>query len=330
MTVLVTGGTGFVGLNLAEALLARGEPVVLAGLDQPPAPALRRFRQLPGTLATETVDVRDGAALEALFRRHQVTRLFPFAAVTSGPDRESVQPEAVFHVNLLGLIAQLQAARAAGVWRVIVPSSSSVYGEAFYRLPELDEDAACVPVSLYGISKFAVERTGLRLGALWGLDVIAARIGALFGPWERDTGLRDTLSPFWQAAQLALQRREAALPETLPTYSFVYARDAAAALLWLLDLRDPPHRVFNICGGVDLRSALPGFCARLAQAFPGFRYRTSHDSAEVNVQPSDPRPRGRMATGRLAHAGWTAAYGEDRACADYLYFLEHAADGPDA
>ena len=202
MTVLVTGGTGFVGLNLAEALLARRERVVLAGLDQPPAAALRRFAQLPGTLVTEVADVRDEAGLEALFRRHSVTRLFPFAAVTSGPEREGAQPEAVFQTNLLGLIAQLRAARAAGVARVIVPSSSAVYGESFYRLPELDEESACVPVSLYGVSKFAVERTGLRLGTLWELDVIAARIGALFGPWERDTGLRDTLSPFWQAAQL--------------------------------------------------------------------------------------------------------------------------------
>lgn len=330
MTVLITGGTGFVGLNLAEALLARGERVVLAGLDQPPASAVRLFAHLPGVLVTEIVDVRDAAGLGALFSRHQVTRLFPFAAVTSGPDRESTQPEAVFEVNLLGLVAQLRAARNAGVRRVIVPSSSAVYGDSFYSFAELDEETPCVPVSLYGVSKFAVERTGLRLGTLWGLDVIAARIGALFGPWERDTGLRDTLSPFWQAAQHAREGGEAVLPETLPPYSFVYARDAAAALLWLLDLSDPPHRVFNICGNVDLRSALPSFCARLARAYPGFSYRTSRDPADVTVQPSDRRPRGRMATGRIARAGWTAAFDEDRACGDYLSFLGQEANGPDA
>lgn len=329
MTVLITGGTGFVGLNLAEALLAQGERVVLAGLDQPPAPALRRFAQLPGTLATEAVDVLDEAGLEALFRRHAVTRLFPFAAVTSGPDREATQPETVFQVNLLGLVAQLRAARNAGVRRVVVPSSSAVYGESSYRLVEYDENTACVPVSLYGVSKFAVERAGLRLGTLWGLDVIAARIGALFGPWERDTGVRDTLSPFWQAAGLAREGREAVLPETLPSYAYVYARDAAAALLWLLDLKDPAHRVFNICGGIDVRSALPSFCARLAQTFAGFTYRCSPDPAAFTVQLSDLRPRGRMATGRLARAGWTAAYSEERACSDYLAFLEPGADGPD-
>ena len=320
MTVLITGGTGFVGLNLAEALLARGERVVLAALDRPPA--LRRLAQLPGTLVTETVGVRDEAALAGLFRRHAPTRLFPFAAITSGPDRENAQPEAVFQVNLLGLIAQLQAARGAGVQRVIVPSSSAVYGESFYGVTEVDETSACVPVSLYGVSKYAVERTGLRLGALWGMDVIAARIGALFGPWERETGLRDTLSPFWQVAQLARARKEAVLPAEWPAYSYVYARDAAAALLHLLDLAEPPHRVFNICGGVDIRSALPEFCADLARTYPGFSYRTATDLAAINVRPSDPRPRARMATDRLRQAGWSASFDGGRACTDYLAFLE--------
>ena len=324
MTVLITGGTGFVGLNLAEVLLARGERVVLAGLDQPPPAALRHFATLPGTLATEIIDVRDEAGLESLLRRHAVDRLFPFAAVTSGPDRESAQPEAVFQVNLLGMVAQLRAARAAGVRRIIVPSSSSVYGESYYRFAELDEDAPCVPLTLYAASKYAVERTGLRLATLWGLDVISARIGALFGPWERDTGLRDTLSPFWQAAEIAQNGREAVLPAELPPYSFVYARDAAAGLVWLLDLHDPPHRVFNICGSVDVRSALPAFCAGLARAFPQFSYRRSNEPEAVNVQPSDMRPRGRMATGRLTQAGWSAAFDADRACADYLAFLQRA------
>jgi nucleoside-diphosphate-sugar epimerase len=326
MSILVTGGTGFVGLNLAQALLARGERVVLAGLDKLPEPVLRRLLLLPGTLVAEVADVRDEAGLQALLRRHQVTQLFPFAAVTSGPERESAQPEAVFQTNLLGLVTQLRAARAAGVRRVIVPSSSAVYGESFYGLPELDEEAACVPVSLYGVSKFAVERTGLRLGTLWGLDVIAARIGALFGPWERDTGVRDTLSPFWQAAQLARAGRPAVLPDALPSNAFIYARDAAAALLWLLDMSDPPHRVFNLCGGIELRSALPLFCARLRDTYPGFSWRHSHDPAEINVRLTDARPRGWMATRRLAAAGWTASYDEVRACADYAFFLEQEAD----
>lgn len=317
MTVLISGGTGFVGLNLAEALLAQGEKVVIAALDAAPPAALRRFAMLPGRLAQEIVDVRDRAAVRALLRRHEVERFFPFAAVTSGASRDSDGPEAVFEVNLLGLIAQLRAARDAGVRRVVIPSSSAVYGESFYRQAVLDEDAPCVPVGLYGISKYAVERTGLRLGALWGLDVIAARIGALFGPWERDTGLRDTLSPFWQALHLARRGGTAVLPADIAPYRFVYARDAAAALLHLSALRNPQRRVFNLCGGIELKTGLAAWCAMLAERSPGFTWHASTDPEAHTVRPSDTRPRGRMDTARLAEAGWTARFSPQDAFADY-------------
>ena len=80
MAVLISGGTGFVGLNLAEALLSRGEHVVLAVLDPPPDAALARFARLPGRLDAERADVADTAGFTALLRRHAVDRLFPFAS----------------------------------------------------------------------------------------------------------------------------------------------------------------------------------------------------------------------------------------------------------
>ena len=285
--------------------------------NSPPAGALRRFAALPGHLAHAIVDVRDTAAMTALLRRHAVERFFPFAAITSGTARDDSAPEAVFEVNLLGLIAQLRAAREAGVRRVVIPSSSAVYGESFYEHAVLDEAVPCVPVGLYGISKYAVERTGLRLGALWGLDVIAARIGALFGPWERDTGLRDTLSPFWQALHLARRGETAVVPAEVAPYRFVYARDAAEALLHLSVLREPRHRVFNICGGIELQTELAMWCAMLAARFPGFTWHAGTDPEALTVRPSDMRPRGRMDTTRLTEAGWTARFSPHDAFVDY-------------
>jgi nucleoside-diphosphate-sugar epimerase len=325
--VLITGGAGFVGLNVAEALLARGEEVVVFGREALPEAAARAFAPLPGRLAVVQGDVRDEAALRAVFAAHRVDRVLPFAAVTAGPARESAEPETVLQVNVTGVIATLRAARdAGGVRRVLLPSSSAVYGESAYAFPVLDEATTpCVPVSLYGVTKYAVERIGLRLAGLWGLDAVAARIGAAFGPWERDTGLRDTLSPFLALMQAALARGEAVLPEgPLPAYDWIYARDLAAGLLCLLDAEAPPQRVANLGSGMDWAPRIPALCDLLAARLPGFRWRRAAPGEAPTLRPHDSRPRGVLALARAAAFGWAPRFGPEAAIADYAaWAAEH-------
>lgn len=323
MSVLISGGTGFVGLNLAEALLARGEEVVIAALDDVPASAQRVFARLPGRLTAVRADVRDVEGFTALLRAHQVDRLFPFAAITSGPDREREMPERVVEVNLLGFMGQMRAARDAGVRRVIAPASASVYGESFYSHASLNEvDTPCVPTGVYGVTKYAVERTALRLGDLWGIDVIAARIGAVFGPWERDTGLRDMIGPHWGLARLARDGREAVLPAVIPPFSWVYSRDVAAGLLHLLDMGSTAHRVFNVCSGVTWGPVITQWADRL-----GLAWRQSADPAAVNVRFSEVRARGVMSVARIGATGWAPGFMAEAAYADYAEWL---AANPDA
>ncbi len=322
MSVMVTGGTGFVGLNLVEALLARGEHVVVVALDAVPAVAAARFAQLPGRLDSIRADVTDAAAMAALMRAHAVDRLFPFAAITSGPDREREMPERVVEVNLLGFMAQLRAAREAGVGRVIAPSSASVYGESFFTHAWLDEvNTPPVPTGVYGVTKYAVERSGLRLAELWGLDLVVARIGGVFGPWERDTGLRDMIGPHWHLAHHATTGREAVLPAVIPAYTWVYSRDVVAGLLHLLDLKDPPHRVFNVCSGMAWGPVITQWAERLARTFPGFTWRQSADPAEVTVRFTETRPRGIMDVARIGTTGWAPKFNPAAAYADYAAWL---------
>ncbi len=328
MSVMVTGGTGFVGLNLVEALLARGEAVVVVALDDVPGPALRAFAGLPGRLVVERMDVRDQAGLAGLMRRHGVDRLFPFAAITSGPEREAEAAELVIEVNLLGFIAQVRAAREAGVRRVIAPSSAAVYGESFYTHARLDEvNTPPVPVGVYGVTKYAVERTALRLGALWGVDVIAARIGGVFGPWERDTGMRDMIGPHWHLARIALAGGEAVLPAAIPDYTWVYSRDVAAGLLHLLDMAAPAERVFNLCSGMAWGDVILAWAERLRGDYPGFRWRQSADAGEVNVRFSETRGRGAMDVSRVAGTGWRPRFGPRDAYEDYAGWVRGTPGG---
>lgn len=325
MTVMITGGTGLVGLNLAEALLARGEHVVVVALDDPPPSARRVFARLPGRLTATRADVTDTDAITAVMREHRVDRLFPFAAITAAAAREAAMPERIIEVNLLAFIGQLRAARAVGVRRIVAPASASVYGESFYTHALLDEvTTPCIPTGVYGMTKYAVERTGLRLGALWGLDVVVARIGSVFGPWERETGLRDLIGPHWHLARQALAGREAVLPAAIPAYTWTYARDIAAGLVHLLDLESPPERVFNICSSQPWGAAITGFADRLATRFPGFRWRQGE---APGVPFTDDRPRGMMANARLRATGWQPRFPPAEAYADYTEWL---AANPDA
>jgi nucleoside-diphosphate-sugar epimerase len=322
---LVTGGAGFVGLNVTEALLARGGDVVVFGREAAlPEPAPRLFARLPGRLEVVQGDVTDPAALREVFRTRRIGAVFPFAAVTAGPEREAADPHLVLDVNLKGVVATLQAARDAGtVRRVVLPASGAVYGESAYAVPVLDEATTpAVPISLYGVTKYAVERAGLRLAGLWGLDAVVARIGATFGPWERDTGLRDTLSLHLSLAEAA--RRGAAVvlpPAPLPAYDWVYVRDLAAGLLALLDARDPPHRVVNLGSGMDWAPHYAGCLDALARAFPGFSWRHAAPGEAPTLRWNETRPRGVMAIARAADFGWRPRFDPASATADYAGWL---------
>jgi nucleoside-diphosphate-sugar epimerase len=331
MTVLITGGTGFVGLNVAECLLARGEHVVLAALDHPPLSAQRAFAKLPGRFDSEICDVRDSLAFAALLRRHQVDRLFPFAAITPGPDREREIPERILEVNVVALVAQLRAARDVGVRRVVVPSSSAVYGESFYDTDvAVEETTPCRPTALYGISKCAAERSALRLARLWDLDITAARIGGVFGPWERDTGLRDMLSAHWQLARSARNGEVAILPSEIPAYSWIYARDAAAALVHLLDQSGMSGQVFNVCSGVAWGPVILRWCERLKAMFPGFSFRQAAHDEEANIRLVDSRSRAPMDITRIVATGWSPRFLPDDAYADYAEWIAGQAGAAEA
>lgn len=327
MTTLVTGGSGFIGLNLIEALLARGDRVLSVALDDVPPAAMRIFAGLPGHLETFKGDLRDASFLTELMKEHAVKNLFPLAAVTAGEEREKADPETVIAVNVLALMAQLRAARDARVERIIAPASGAVYGSSYFDRAVVDEDTTpCRPEDIYGISKFAAEKIALRLARVWNLNLTVARIGGTFGPWERATGLRDLITPFFHLARLATEGKEAVLPADIPGYCWVYSRDIAAGLIHLLDAPHTLRNFYNISSGIDWGSNIHQFAAALSATFPDFSWRLSTDTAEVNVPFTDTRPRARLNIAKIAATGWRPQFLPAAALADYAGW---ARDNPD-
>lgn len=166
MKLLVTGGAGYIGSVVAEALLARGHEVVV--LDNV---STGHRDAVPSGAHFVEGDVRDAAALARALDRH-TDAVLHFAA--SSVVAESVQrPLDYFDNNIGGAVSLLRAMETAGVKRLVFSSTAAVYG-APSVLP-IEEGAACAPENPYGWSKLLIERALEASRGAWGLSYVALR-----------------------------------------------------------------------------------------------------------------------------------------------------------
>ncbi len=174
MRVLVTGGAGFIGHHLVRALADRGDDVVV--LDDFSSGSQGRLQDV-GSVRVVEGDVRSGPGLpEAIRDREVVFHLAAIASVARSVD----DPVTTDSVNVGGTIRVMLEAAAAGVRRVIIASSSAVYGDR----PELPsrESHRPEPQSPYATSKLAAEGYLHSIGASRGLDTVALRYFNVYGP----------------------------------------------------------------------------------------------------------------------------------------------------
>lgn len=320
-TILVTGGAGFVGVNVLEALLESGHEVVSFDATGLPRGAARALERCRGTLHLVSGSVLDQAALERVFNKHAIERVLHAAAITSGANRESRVPESIVEVNLRGTVNVLEAARQHNVTRVIYVGSGAAYGESLYRLPRLYEETPSIPVTLYGITKYAAERMCLRLRDLWEADIACVRLGTVIGPWERDTGARDNFGTHSQLAAMAAAGRAAVLTAREIQRDWVYSRDVAKALVGLLTAPKLSYPVYNVSSGQAWEKPIERWCEVLARAFPRFRFSKAGGADEANIWYTD-RDRGIMDIGRLAHDTGFEPTVPARVYARYLEWIE--------
>ena len=188
MTILVTGGAGFIGSHLVERLLTEGHRVIcLDNFDPFYDPALKhrnlsqalrdsRFRLVAG-------DLRDEGLIGKLFQEEKIEFVAHLAARAGV--RPSVQDPALYaDVNICGTIRLLEACRKNGVRRFVFASSSSVYGNNS-RVPFSEEDPVNSPISPYAATKKAGELLGHTYHHLYGLDVACLRYFTVYGPRQR-------------------------------------------------------------------------------------------------------------------------------------------------
>jgi UDP-glucose 4-epimerase len=304
--ILIFGGTGFVGINLASALLARGHGVTLFDRGALPPAAAAAFADFGSALDVIEGDVTGTRAVEAAIARGFDVIILG-AAITAGSAREADDPQSILAVNLMAQVPILMAAHRHGVTRVINLSSGSALGAAAFRHAVLDEELPCEPVSLYAITKHASERVAARLAALWQADFISVRLSGVFGPWERATGVRDTLSPQSQIIA-ALRRNEQAVLARPGVRDWIYASDVADAVAVLVEAAKPRYGLYNISTRQQWTALAWG--KHLAELNPGFVCRLAGPGETPTVDLHTDADRAPLSIARMEEEfGWRARYG---------------------
>ena len=316
MAILITGGAGFVGLNVAEFLCDRGESVVLFGPSPPPAGALTALQKRRGCAHFAAGDVSVGSDLDAVIESYAIDGIIHGAAITADLAREWRAARDIFVVNLLGTVEVLEAALRHRVNRVVQLGTGSIFGAAGMASESLDEQTSpALPTTLYGISKFAAERAGLRYRDTRELNLTVARLGMVFGRWEYETGVRDTLSMAFQLARMAEKGMDAVIHRNAPD-DWVYSVDVARGLVELLDLPRSPEPIYHLSAGI--RWSIEAWCRRLKERFPEFEYSFADRLEDCTVKRNSSARRSPMSIARIQRdTGYKPQFLLDHAFDDY-------------
>ncbi len=187
---LVTGGAGFIGSHLVDALLARGDEVSVVD-------HLQRHTDVAEGARVFRSDVSDVGAMVDAFREAKPEVVFHLAAQIDV--RWSVSdPSKDAHVNIGGTAAVLEAARDAGVRRVVLASTAAVYGDP--SVVPTREDAPLRPLSPYGAGKAAAETYLELFSRLHGISTVSLRMANVYGPRENPHGEAGVIAIFCGAA----------------------------------------------------------------------------------------------------------------------------------
>jgi UDP-glucose 4-epimerase len=228
MNCLVTGGAGFIGSNLVDALLARGDAVTVVD-DLSTGKRENLDAALGNGVELVEADIRDRSAIESVAVDRKPEVVFHLAAQIDV--RKSVaDPAFDASINVGGTANVLDAARAAGARRLVFSSTGgAIYGEGEGQQLPLSEDAPLAPEAPYGQSKFAGEGYLLLYERLYGLSSLSLRLGNVYGPRQDPLGEAGVIAIF--CGRLRAGQRPTVFGDGRQTRDYIYVGDVVSAAL---------------------------------------------------------------------------------------------------
>ena len=259
-TFLVTGGAGFIGSNIAEAILERGDAVrVLDNLSTGHMSNVEPFLDNPNYEFIEG-SICDAATVAKAVEG--VDTIFHEAALASVPRSVEAPLDTNAHC-VTGTVAILDEARKAGVRRVVYAASSSLYGDQPYSSKrEIDLPA---PISPYGVAKLAGEYYCHAFHATYGLETVCLRYFNVFGPRQDPNSEYSAVIPLFITAMLQ-GRQPIVYGDGMQSRDFTFVANVVHANLLAADAPGVAGRSFNCANGktTDLLTLI-----RLLNAFLG-------------------------------------------------------------
>lgn len=265
--VLLTGASGFVGLNLISGLVSSGCRVtaVARNINDDYLAAAGAG----GVVKAFRADIRDTAAVSQAIHDAVPDVLIHAAGVTPlGEQLELEEFEAAVSINVAGTASVLEAARDTGVPRLVYVSSATIYGWRRTLRPLRESDIAR-PSSTYGVTKYSAELLWKRHGELSRRDHRVVRISSPFGPWERPTDSRPLVSPLPRWCQAAVQGGRIEEPTNVAR-DFTYIDDTVDGVIAVALAPTTRRRTYNVSTGELYWYS--DVLRYLKEAFPAFTY----------------------------------------------------------
>ena len=302
---LVTGGAGFIGSHIVEALLVRGDLVRV--LDNFSTGKEENLADFHDKIELITGDIRDQADLVSALK--DVDYVFHQAAFISGPLSIN-EPEQCFGINVDGTVQLLSAALKAGVKRVVIASSAAVYGNN-PALP-LSEELNLEPLTPYAASKVVGELYTKLYTQLLGLEVVALRYFNVFGPRQNPESDYAAVIPIF-IDTLIKGDQPVIYGDGHQSRDFIFVEDVARANIIASEAESTAGNVINICSGQEI--SILGLLEQLAKVLempvqprfekerPGDIYRSAGDPTLAR-ELMDFSPSVNLAQGLEKTAAW--------------------------
>lgn len=309
--LLITGGAGFIGSHIAEALVAAGCEVRV--IDNLASGYLENLAHLGDRVTFIKGDIRDADALARAAEGCDV--IFHEAAVVS-VTRTVEAPVETAAVNDMGTLQVLDTARRTGVRRVVLASSSAVYGDD-PAMPKR-EDMRPKPMSPYAVQKLTGEYYARLYHELYGLETVCLRYFNVYGPRQ------DPSSPYSGVISIFMTRAFSGEPPVVygdgeQCRDFVFVKDVVQANLLAGNLPDISGEVFNV--GTGKAMTVNGLWRSIAQ-------RAGIDIAPVSAPPRAGDIRESLSSIDRAQAilGFRPAYDFERGIASTMAWYQHQAE----
>ena len=226
MTTLITGGTGFIGAEIARMLIEGGEgPIHVAQRSS----ELGRLSDMADHVELHHLDLTNPAEIDAVVDSIRPSRIFHFGAILTGPGEQD--PQTLLQANAIGFLHIIEAARRVGTEQFIFASSIGTYGRDLGAGAEIDDLTLQRPTSVYGVTKVLGENLGAYYRQKYGLDFRCLRYPAIVGPGVTTWSLAQYTS--WMIERPAQGEPFSVWAEPESVVALLWYQDAARAAVEL-------------------------------------------------------------------------------------------------